>query len=205
VKSITPYAVSSQSGNELGEQDKIFWKYYNDTGMKFGWILNVKDDELKSIQNCKSKYHELNHRQLSKNREISSQNIKNKDKTSRFLTMCKNFTMATQISFKVVFSTSPVLQVSYLKSYDAAMGSVYLWLDDDVSIFVELSGRWDDPYSITHYTTISPSPLTNISTYAVGEWKQLRTMTSGEHLVNIGGVPFKQEHFKWKLYSLISC
>lgn len=161
------------------------WRFYNDTGLKYGWILDATQDQFKATTAaCPSSSRRLNSR--------------------RHMTGCEDFTAAASLSFKMTFGESPVLQLSYLISYSDNMGIARVWIDDDLAHFVDLPSKWDDPYSVAHYTTLSPAPL-NISTYALGEWKQLPSLTPGVHTVHIGPAPFSGEKFKWKLYSVTSC
>lgn len=164
------------------------WRFYNDTGLKYGWILDATQEQLKAANAaCPS----------------SRRRLQNRERIRR-AAACEDFTASSRLSFKMTFGATPVLQLSYLKSYTDNMGSVRVWLDDDMSQFVDLPSKWDDPYSVAHYTTLSATPL-NVSTYALGEWRHLPTLTSGLHTVHIGPVPFGGENFKWKLYSITSC
>ena len=168
------------------------WRFYNDTGLKYGWILDATQDQLKAANAaCPSS----TRRNLGSRRHLTA---------TGSAAGCEDFTAAASLSFKMTFGESPVLQLSYLKSYTDNMGAARVWLDDDRTQFVELHSKWDDPYSVAHYTTLSPAPL-NVSTYALGEWRQLTSLTSGVHTVHIGPAPFSGENFKWKLYSVTSC
>jgi hypothetical protein len=121
---------------------------------------------------------------------------------------CEDFTSAASLSFKMTFGESPVLQLSYLKSYTDNMGVARVWIDDDRAHYVDLPSKWEDSIvlvSVAHYTTLSPEPLNNISTYALGEWKQLPSLTPGVHTVHLGPAPFTGAKYKWKLYSVTSC
>ena len=164
------------------------WRFYNDTGLKYGWILDVTQEQFKATSAaCPS----------------SRRNLKSR----RYLTRCEDFTSASSLSFKMTFGDSPVLQLSYLISYTDNMGVARVWIDDDREHFVELPSKWQDPYvlvSVAHYTTLSPVPP-NISAYALGEWKQLASLTPGPHTVHIGPAPFTGAKYKWKLYSVTSC
>ena len=167
------------------------WRFYNDTGLKYGWILDATQEQLKAADSaCLSS---VRQRQLGSRRHLTTTTVG-----------CEDFTAASSLSFKMTFGDVPVLQLSYLKSYTDNMGTARVWVDDDRTQFVELHSKWDDPYSVAHYTTLSPVPL-NVSTYALGEWRQLASLTPGLHTVHIGPAPFSEGNFKWKLYSVTSC
>lgn len=163
------------------------WRFYNDTGLKYGWILDATQEQLKATNTACPP----TRRHLQSLRHLAAG-------------ACEDFTAAASLSFKMTFGDTPVLQLSYLKSYTDNMGAARVWVDDDRSHFVDLASKWDDPYSVAHYTTLSAVPL-NVSTYALGEWRQLASLTPGPHTVHIGPVPFSGEQFKWKLYSVTSC
>lgn len=162
------------------------WRFYNDSGTKYGWILDATQEQ-----------------QTTAN--VSCRRIRRKLSSNRKL--CKDFTNTARLSFNMTFGTTPVLRLSYLKSYTENMGAVRVWLDNDRDRFVDLPGKYYDPdwtFSVSHYTTLSAVPL-NVSAHALGEWFALPSLTPGLHTVHIGPAPFKGEKFKWKLYSITSC
>ena len=208
-----PSPVASQSGTS-------FWKFYNDSGTKFGYILDAsKDGAAEAISKyCSSK---------SKRRSMTIESIEDNSSFNESTTQasrelaqqesgaaagdCATFATVSTLSFKMVFSSSgdasqqPTLQVSYLKSHYEYMSSIYLWVDEDFEHRVELSGKWDDPYSVTHFTTLSAHPITHINTFALGEWMSLPSLTPGEHTIHLAGKAVDKKLFKFKLISLTSC
>jgi hypothetical protein len=129
---------------------------------------------------------------------------------------------ATTISFELNFGPSPVLQVTYLKSWSEEMGTAVLWLDDKVDTKVLLPGYWKDEYSVSHYTTITQQRMANVSLIVLGENFLLPTLTPGRHVVHIAAASLTEasffthgttvmttkknnKGFKWKLIGLTSC
>ena len=154
------------------------WKYYNDAGKKYGWILLKSLDALDKI--C--------HKDNSNDCQ-------------------KSYAEYTQISFDMEFGQSPILQVNYLKSYNETMGTVILWLDDNATAYIELEGFWKEKYNVHHFTTVTSKPIVNMSSYAAGDTSVLATLTPGKHVVHIAVGSFSGESklFKWKLFGLSSC
>jgi hypothetical protein len=160
------------------------WSYYNDSKNKYGWILNY------SLKDMKGACPTLD---ILKSFE------------------CQNYSMQTTLSFQMEFGNEPILQVNYLKSYSDEMGTVKLWLDDDYSPsdeskYVLLSGKWRDPYSIHHHTTIARAIPMGVSPLVLGDVMLLSTLSPGKHIVHISAF-FQpgEDKRKWKLLGLVSC
>jgi len=173
-------------------QGPSLWRYFNDSKEKYGWILEHSQE--KHAANC------------------STQPIG-----------CGSGSVlaTTVISFEVEFGSSPVLQVTYLKSWSEDMGTALLWIDDKINQTVLLPAYWKDEYSVSHYTTITPFKMTNVSAIVLGENFVLPTLSPGRHVVNIAANSLEISQyfthgstvltsrgikkFKWKLLGLTSC
>ena len=128
----------------------------------------------------------------------------------------------TRISFDVNFGAEPILQVTYLKSWSEDMGTALLWVDDKINDTVALPGYWKDEYSVSHYTTITPRKMANVSLVLLGENFILPSLTPGKHVVHIAAASLTDASFfthgttimaskknkggfKWKLIGITSC
>jgi hypothetical protein len=128
----------------------------------------------------------------------------------------------TKISFEMVFGPAPTLQVTYLKSWSEDMGTAVLWLDEKRDQAVLLPGYWKDEYSVSHYTTITPTRQANVSLIMLGENFLMPSLSPGKHVVHIAAASLAEtsyfthgttimtkkklnNKFKWKLLGLQSC
>lgn len=142
------------------------WKFYDDSKSKFGYIIQAKLTDITNLCNKKASKsslageEEFNH--------MSGKYINMGGKYNHIGEWCNEATNFTQISFPVEFGNdNPILQIAYLKSYNAKMGSAIVWVDDLTSINVTLESHWDLPYSVTHFTTISQKNITNPKLFAM--------------------------------------
>jgi hypothetical protein len=156
------------------------WRYQNDSQLKFGWILDQSKEDI-----------------ASKCAALGAAGQ----------TWCSSAVDMSTASFEIHLSASPRLQISFLKSQDATMGSVAMWVDDHRAEAVLINGYWDMPYSVAHTMTFTPTPLVNYSTAVVGDAALLPLLTPGKHTLHLSLPPSSnnQARFKWKLLGITAC
>lgn len=165
----SPTSVSSFDVASSGS----YWRFYNESKNKFGWILETNKTSLQS--ECESS------------------------------TWCEKALPKHTLSLRIKLSDeNPVVQIRYLKSYASEMGSVKVWLDDNVNDAVELNSKWDSPYSVMHMATFSKEKL-KVNTLLLGETHLYQHLSGGEHLLRISGANVPDQKFKWKLLGVTTC
>ena len=156
------------------------WRYFNDSQLKYGWILDQSREEIQ--QKCVST-------------------------TGNQQNWCDNAIEASILSFDVEFGVSPRLQITFLKSQDSNMGSIAVWLDNHKEETVLIDGHWDIGYSVRHTITFSKEVLSHISTTVIGDSALFPSMSAGKHTVHMSLPPSSnnQARFKWKLLGVTAC
>lgn len=170
-------ADTAESASSFDVQSSgAYWRFYNDSKNKFGWILETNKTSLQ--QECAS---------------------------SDGSTWCDAAIPKHTLTLRIKLSEdTPVIQLKYLKSYAEEMGSVKVWMDDDVSDAVELNSKWDSPYSVMHMATLSKQKL-SVNTLMLGETHIYPKLSKGEHLLRISGANMPAQKFKWKLLGVTTC
>jgi hypothetical protein len=158
------------------------WRYFNDSQLKFGWILDVSKS------------------QVAKRCHDDSSNKK----------WCGRAIDHSTISFKVKLSAAPRIQITFLKSHGDSMGAVSVWLDDRRDQVLRVPGYWTEQpveYSVAHTLTLSPQPLVNMSALVVGDAAVLPALAEGEHMLHFSLPPTEhdKDQFKWKLLGITAC
>lgn len=151
------------------------WRFYNDSQLKFGWILDKSKEEI--ALTCGGQ------------------------------PWCPQAVEASVASFEIHMGASPRLQISFLKSQDANMGSIAAWVDDNKAETVLINGFWDLGYSVAHTMTFTNVPLVNYSTAVVGDAGLFPSLTPGQHTLHLALPPKSNNHprFKWKLLGITAC
>jgi hypothetical protein len=185
------------SNEEKQQQEKViamtfspFWRYYNDSQLKFGWILDTAKEEV--IKLCPQG-------------EANTFQSNNRDKIDSFV--CDKAIATHSLSLPVEFQEeNPKLQITFLISYAEEMGDILLWLDNNSQETVKLTGKWSMDYSVRHVATISKEPLVNVSSYMKGDSYLLSSLSPGRHVLHLSVAHWNhKEKFKWKLLGVSTC
>jgi hypothetical protein len=156
------------------------WKFFNDSKEKYGWLMIC----------AKSEQPQLCSKGLSLQSDSSIPNA------------CDHLTLSLEIDLT---EHQPVVQIFFLKSYAAEMGTVKAWIDDNEDEAVLLNSHWDVEYSVTHTVTLSKTGLREMSTLLTGENYQLPSMMGGKHVLHLAPQAYRSDKFKWKLLGITSC
>lgn len=178
--SIGNFRLSHSQESGEGQEYPPMWRFYNESGTKFGWILEQTEASFR--ESCAA---------LSPLR----------------IARCSNVLQRTTISFEVEFGANPTLQVAYLKSWSEDMGAAVLWVDNAPENNVTLESYWKDEFSVTHYTTIISQTMANVSAIVMGEHFVVPSLKHGKHIVHIAAPSFagRRGKYKFKLIGLTSC
>lgn len=186
------FPMTEMNANESPHSQQAFtvthvgpaWRYYNDSRLKYGWILETNHTHVQTL--CK---------------DSNSQNSVDSP--------CPEAMSALTLSLRIKIATT--LQIRYLRSYSAPMGTAKIWLDDTPEEYVEIHSKWSSPYSVSHLATVSAAKLLDINPLIVGDNLLLPSIGSSgasegkERVLHIAPMKVSNEGFKWKLLGVTAC
>lgn len=161
------------------------WSFYNDTGTKYGWIL--EPDVAGLVESCGI-----------------AESISSRMAGNDSLLSCEAAVTTTTLTVPLTLSSSRVVVISYLRSYKPHMGSVVVWVDGDRLNNVTLDGHWDSNYQLTQTATLTGSGSSKASGADV---LVLPTLRAGKHAISIAvdaAALTRGPGFKWKLLGITS-
>ena len=169
------------------------WSFYNDTGSKYGWILEPDVSGL--AEACGA---------------ANFKTAMDSGSGPSSVAICESAVASTTLTIPVTLSSNPVVVISYLKSYKPYMGSVVVWVDDDRLTNVTLDGRWDNDFQLTQTAALSGTSQDAGESYAL--WLPtmwLPTLQPGEHTISIALdtsrlLPKSGPKYMWKLLGISS-
>lgn len=168
IQNFQPYSLSNTSLS--------MWKYYNDSKLKFGWILATNSREVNRY--CGEKVDMI----------------------------CTGIIKESEIVFKIKLSEQPRLQLYFLKSYMGYMDKVQVWIDNYKNESIIADGNWAIEYSVTHVLTITQSKLNlsaivlgeSKTMPSLSSGEHLLHIAIPEHT-------HTNHKFKWKLLGITTC
>jgi hypothetical protein len=168
------------------------WRYYNDSQLKFGWILETTKSSI--LQECQSQTLSNSALFASKSSLIDS-------------FICEKAIYSHSLSIPIEFQSDiPKLQLTFLISYSDEMGDIIAWIDDSIDSSIKITGKWDLEYSVRHVATISKELLVTVSAYIKGDNYAMNSLSSGKHILHLSVAHFNdKEKFKWKLMGISTC
>eukprot|EP01040_Poterioochromonas_malhamensis_P001846 gene1846-1978_t len=176
--------------NNLQDDKYHRWSFFNDSQLKFGWILQTNKTDITST--CGS--------------DVLPEKIFLPSSPDSFI--CSKAIEEHTLSIPLDFhdSNNPKIQLIFLISYAEEMGDVILWLDDVKAESVVITGKWNQEYSVSHVATISKEEILNVSSYIRGDSYRMKSLSPGKHTLHISVGHFTHaEKFKWKLLGISSC
>lgn len=168
---------------EAVEVSSLGWRYYSDSKSKYGWLLETTQHTVEEI--CRTE----RDTKTSSNNQI----------------LCSDALKLSTISFAIQLGLEPHIQIFYLKSYNAIMGAVTIWMDNDTAESIVVQGLWTKRLSVTHVLTISQKSIstndgaTNMDSYV------FPSLSEGAHVLHFNLAQFKNKQFKFKLLGITTC
>lgn len=173
----TDTLASKESFVVRGNPELNHWRFYNDSKMKFGYILESDKSVLKG--------------KCSEN-TICEEAI-------------KTHTLSLPISLsaerpivQLYYLKSYAPEMGKVRVWLDENKADYVVIDGGWELR-------SVPYSVQHMATISAKHLLAVNTFVMGDNKIIPTLTGGSHTLHISIADFRGEKFKWKLLAVKTC